>query len=131
MPYMLDTTVLIDHAADRFGVSDLLERLFGETGEIYICDATLTEALSGGTAAEVELIDRLALAFEYVSTSPDAARFAAGCRRQQGQTSSRRLGDAIIAGTAWSLGATIVTRNHRDFRGLGVPVLAYGPAAAT
>jgi predicted nucleic acid-binding protein len=130
MSYMLDTTVLIDHAAGSFGASELLERLFGETGEIFICDATLTEALSGGTAAEVELIDHLALAFEYVTTSPDAARFAAGCRRLRGQSSSRRLGDATIAGVAWSLGATVVTRNPRDFRGLGVPVLAYGQTSA-
>jgi predicted nucleic acid-binding protein len=39
-------------------------------------------------------------------------------------------GDAIIAGVAWSLDATIVTRNPRDFEGQGIPVLAYGQTAA-
>jgi predicted nucleic acid-binding protein len=35
------------------------------------------------------------------------------------------LGDALIAGAAWSLGATVVTRNPDDFERMGVPVLAY------
>jgi predicted nucleic acid-binding protein len=130
MVYLLDTTVLIDHVAGAFGAPALLERLFGETGEIYVCDATVTEALSAGTQEDVDEIDRLANAFEYVSTSPDAARFAARARRERGQGSTRRLGDSIIAGVAWSLGATVVTRNPRDFRALGVPVLAYGDTAA-
>jgi predicted nucleic acid-binding protein len=30
------------------------------------------------------------------------------------------------AGVAWSLEATVVTRNPKDFERLGVPVLAYG-----
>jgi len=33
---------------------------------------------------------------------------------------------AIIAGVAWSLEATVVARNPRDFEAQGVPVLAYG-----
>ena len=40
--------------------------------------------------------------------------------------SRRHLGDALIAGLAWRLGATIVTRNPRDFEAYGVPVLGYG-----
>lgn len=129
MSYLLDTTVLIDHAAGRFGATELLERLFGETGDIFVCDATMAEALSGGTAAEVDLIARVAQAFEYVATTPDAARFAAEARRRRGRGGRRHLGDAIIAGVAWSLGATVVTRNPRDFDAHGVPVLAYGSAA--
>ena len=65
-----------------------------------------------------------------LSTSPDAAIWAAGFRRRRGRSSRRHLGDAIIAGVAWSLDATIVTRNPRDFEGQGIPVLAYGQSAA-
>jgi predicted nucleic acid-binding protein len=31
-----------------------------------------------------------------------------------------------VAAVAWRTGATIVTRNARDFEAYGVPVLAYG-----
>jgi predicted nucleic acid-binding protein len=126
-PYLLDTTVLVDHALGAHGASDLLLALFGETGEIYTCDAVVAEALSGGDDVERAVIERLIAALEYVSTGPDAARWAGDARRRRGRTSPRRLADALVAGAAWSLGATIVTRNPRDFEGLGIPVRAYGP----
>ena len=129
MRYLLDTTVLIDHALSRFGADQLLLDLFGETGDIYTCDAVVVEALSSGSGDELAVIERLVQALEYVSTTPEAARWAAEFRRRRGRTSRRQLGDAIIAGVAWSLGATIVTRNPRDFEGHGVPVLAYGQTA--
>jgi predicted nucleic acid-binding protein len=128
--YLLDTTVLIDHALGRFGADDLLIRLFSETGDIYTCDAAVVEALSSGSPVELRVIERLVQALEYVSTSPDAAAWAAGFRRRLGRSSRRHLGDAIIAGVAWSLDATVVTRNPRDFEGQGVPVLAYGQTAS-
>ncbi len=130
MRYLLDTTVLIDHARGRYGVGELLTRLFSETGDLYTCDAVVVEALSSGSEDELEIIGRLVRALEYVSTSPEAAAWAAGARRRGGRTSRRDLGDAIISGIAWSLEATIVTRNPRDFEGRGVPVLSYGQTTA-
>ncbi len=43
---------------------------------------------------------------------------------------ARSLADAIIAGVARDLEATVVTRNPRDFEAQGVPVLAYGQTPA-
>ncbi|MFN8630718.1 MAG: type II toxin-antitoxin system VapC family toxin [Chloroflexota bacterium] len=129
MPYLLDTTVVIDHVDGKFGAPQVLARLFEETSDIYICDAVVAEAMSKGDDEQIRWVDRLLQAFEYVSTSPDAARRAGERRRSRGQSSSRRLGDSLIVGVAWQLGATIVTRNPRDFEDAGVPVLAYGPAA--
>jgi predicted nucleic acid-binding protein len=40
-------------------------------------------------------------------------------------TSYRSLPDAIIAGVAWALDATVVTRNAKEFEKLSVQVLAY------
>ena len=130
MRYLLDTTVLIDHALGRFGADQLLLDLLGETGDILTCDAAVVEALSSGSGDELAVIERLVQALEYVSTTPEAARWAAEFRRRRGRTSRRHLGDAMIAGVAWSLGATIVTRHPRDFADQGVPVLAYGQPAA-
>ena len=88
------------------------------------------EALSSGTADELKIIERLVQALEYVSTSPMPPPGPPASDGGAGARVDGHLGDAIIAGVAWSIGATIVTRNPRDFEGQGVPVLAYGQTAA-
>jgi predicted nucleic acid-binding protein len=128
--YLLDATVLADHVDGLYGASDLLERLFSETGDIFTCDAVVAEATSKGTDEQVQFIERLVRALEYVSTSPSAALRAGQLRRSRGQSSQRRLGDTLIAAVAASLGATVVTRNPKDFEAYGIPVLAYGQPAA-
>lgn len=130
MRYLLDTTVLIDHANGRSGVAELLEELFSQPHDLYTCDVVVTEALSKGPDDEILVIGSLIRALEYVSTHPDAARWAGESRRQRGATGPRSLSDAVIAGVAHSLDATVVTRNPRDFTSQGVPVLAYGQTTA-
>ncbi|OGO59411.1 MAG: hypothetical protein A2V85_08815 [Chloroflexi bacterium RBG_16_72_14] len=131
MRFLLDTTLLIDHALDRYGAPAVVERLFSEANDLYTCDAVVAEALSRGTDEDIAAIEVLVRALEYVATSPDAARWAGASRRRLAHTSRRQLGDAIVAAVAVDLGATVVTRNPRGFEAQGVPVLAYGqPAAA-
>lgn len=125
MRYLLDTTLLIDHARGKPGAIELVEELFSEPNDLYTCDAIVVEALSSGGEDERLVIEALIRPLEYVSTSPGAARWAGASRRAAARTSPRRLGDAIIAAVAWSLQATVVTRNPRDFEMQGVPVLAY------
>ena len=125
MRYLLDSTLLIDHAIGRPGAVALVQRLFSEANDLYACDVVLTEALSRGEDDERDAIRALVLALEYVSTSPAAAEWAGDSRRRLRRTSPRKLGDAIIAGVAWALHATVVTRNPKDFEVQGVPVLAY------
>ena len=125
MPRILDTTMLIDYASDLPGAVAMLERLFAEADDLLVCDAVVAEAFSKGTDDERQTIASLIDAVEYVSTAPDAARWAGEARRLHGTASPRTLGDAIIAGVAWSRGATVVTRNPDDFVRMGVPVLAY------
>ena len=124
--YLLDATVFADHVDGVFGASELVERLFSETGDIFTCDAVVAEATSKGTDEQVQFIERLVRALEYVSTSPSDALRAGELRRARGQSSHRRLGDTLIAAVAASLGATVVTRNPNDFEAYGVPVLGYG-----
>ena len=125
MPYVLDTTLLIDHAANRRAAVALVRRLFEETADLYTCDAVVAEACSRGRDEEVAAIVSMIEALEYVATDPEAAKWAGAARRRGGRTSPRTLGDALIAGVAWSLGATVVTRNPDDFVRMGIPVLAY------
>ena len=129
MPKLLDTTVLIDYATGLPGAIALVRRLLEGSDEILICDAVVAEALTGGTAVERHAIGALCDALEYVATSPDAARWAGDARRRAGRLGPRSLGDALIGGVASALGATVVTRNPKDFERMGVPVLAYGADA--
>ena len=125
MRYLIDTTLLIDHANGRAGAVALVRQLFSEPNDLFVCDAVVTEATSGVDDDEMAAVAALINALEYVSTHPDAARWAGASRRRLRRTSPRQLGDAIIAGVAWYLDATIVTRNPRDFEVQGVRVLGY------
>jgi predicted nucleic acid-binding protein len=125
--YLLDTTLLIDHAKGRRDGAEMLARLFAETGRLYTCDVVTCEALSGGIDEERALITRLLDALEYLAVDPEGSRWA-GDRRRELRAHGRRspLGDSLIAAIAWRMEATIVTRNPADFELYGVPVLGYG-----
>jgi predicted nucleic acid-binding protein len=125
--YVLDTTLLIDHAKGRRDGVEMLARLFSETGRLYTCDVVTCESLSGGIDEERELIARLLEALEYLAIDPEGSRWA-GDRRRELRARGRRspLGDSLIAAVAWRMDATVVTRNPADFEPFGVPVLGYG-----
>lgn len=126
MNYLLDTTVLLDFANGRDGAIGLVDRLFEEGEVLFTCDVITCEALSGGGALERRVIRGVLDALEYVAIAPDGARWAGDARRSGRSTpGARSLADALIAATAWSLDATLVTRNPRDFERQGVRVLRY------
>lgn len=131
MRFLLDTTLLIDHAQGRAGAAAVLERLFAEPNELLVCDVIVAEALSKGPDEEMVVIGNLIRALEYVATHPEAARWAGESRRRRRASGPRSLADAILGGVAHELGATVVTRNPRDFEAQGIPVLAYGQPATS
>ena len=131
MRFLLDTTLLIDLAQGRAGAAALLERLFAEPNDLLVCDVIVAEALSTGPDEEMVVIGSLIRALEYVATHPEAARWAGESRRRRRASGPRSLADAIIGGVAYDLGATVVTRNPRDFEAQGIPVLAYGQPAGS
>jgi predicted nucleic acid-binding protein len=124
MRYLLDTTLLIDHAKGRPGVAELVESLFDEPNDLYTCDVVVVESLSGGPPEELGSIRSMLRVLEYVAASPETAEWAATSHRDR-QAGPRSLGDALIAAIAHSLGAAVITRNPGDFEWQGVPVLAY------
>lgn len=126
MRYLIDSTLLIDHALGWPEAADVVRKLFREPNDLLVCDAVVAEALAKGSDEHIAAIGSLIDALEYVATHPEAARWAGESRRKLRQTSQRRLGDAIIAGIAWYMDATVVTRNPRDFDVQGVRVLGYG-----
>lgn len=126
MRYLLDTTLLIDHGNGDAAATGLLRRLVEEGHDLYTCDVVTCETLSRGNDEELRHLGTLLDALEYVSTSPEAARWAAESRRARHAAGGKRsLGDALIAGVAVSLEATVVTRNRPDFERQDVPILTY------
>lgn len=126
MRYLLDATVLIDHANGDGPATALLAQLFEEGHVLYTCDVVTCEALSGGDDGDVRHINVLLDALEYVETTPSAARWAGESRRAGRAAGTRRaMADALIAGVAVDFDATVVTRNRADFIRQGVPVLEY------
>ena len=126
MRYLLDTTLLIDHAVGDASAIALLGRLFEDGHELYTCDVVSCEALSRGDPGALPQIATLVDALEYVSTSPTAARRAGAARRERNAAGGKRaLGDALIAGVASELDAVVVTRNRPDFVRQGVQTLTY------
>lgn len=126
MLYLLDSTLLIDHANGDQPATALLMRLFEEGHGLLTCDVVTCETLSLGDDDQRRHLRTLLDSLEYVSTSPDAARWAAESRRQRHLAGGRRaLADALIAGVAHMLQAVVVTRNRPDFERQGIPTLAY------
>jgi predicted nucleic acid-binding protein len=128
--YVLDTTVVIDHVYGYTPAGDLLDRLFAETSDMYTCAVVTCEALSKGDDRDLATKRALLDALEYVELSPADARWAGGQRHGHAQTTRRvpSTTDALIAALAHSLGATVVTRDAKDFAAFDVPVLGYGQA---
>lgn len=126
MRYLLDSTLLIDHANGDQAATALLHRLFEEGHELFTCDVVTCEVLSGGTQDDLRHLRTLLRALDFVSTSPDAAQWAGTSRRERHQIGHKRsLADALIGGVAGSISATIVTRNRPDFDRQGLAVLTY------
>ncbi|MBI2776480.1 MAG: PIN domain-containing protein [Chloroflexi bacterium] len=126
MRYLLDSTLLIDHANRDAAAMRLLRRLFEEGGDLFTCDVVTCETLSKGEPDDLRHLEALLDALEYVSTTPEAAREAGRARRERHAMGSRRgLGEALIAAVAVQLDAVVVTRNDRDFTRQGIRVLGY------
>ena len=126
MRYLLDSTLVIDHANDDSGATSVLRRLVEQGHDLYTCDVVTCESLSRGDPADLRHVERLLDALEYVAIAPAAARWAGASRRARYVGGNpRSLGDALIAALAVHLDATVVTRNGADFERQGVRTLSY------
>jgi predicted nucleic acid-binding protein len=124
--YLLDTTFAIDYLRVRDDAIQRMRELIERGDEPFINDIVVCELASGARPADERGLDALIRAVEFVQPGPDVARLAGRWRgeaRARGLTLS--LPDALIAATADALGATVLTRNERDFALTPVAVEGY------
>ena len=116
MRYFLDTTFLIDYLrGDRAAVSRL-GVLFEQGDTLSVNDVVVAELSAGSRHDPDPDLDALLEPLEFVQPGLTTAMLAGRWRRaasQSGRTLS--LADALIAAASFHLGATVLTRNLRDF----------------
>jgi len=101
-------------------------RLVAAGDEPYITDVVLCELATGIRPTELAALDVFVAGLEFVQPGPEVARQAGlwrGDARRRGQTMS--VPDALLAATADALGATVLTRNLKDFALTPVAVETY------
>lgn len=126
MRYMLDTTFVIDLLRGDRAATERFGRLFEDGDEPYVGEVVLCELAVGLRSASDPAFRAFVRAATFVQPPPDAAIEAGIWRRaarEQGRTLN--LADALIAAASVSLGATLITRNRRDFELTPVVIETY------
>ena len=107
-PLLFDSNILIDGLRNiREGMAEI-----DACRDRYISRITWIEVLAGATANDAERIEEFLSLFTIVEITEDVARRAARIRER-----GRRphLMDVLILASAQAIGATLVTRNTKDF----------------
>jgi len=114
--YLLDTTVLIDHLRGQQKVTDIITRLSRQGNELGVCCINVAELYAGLSDKERTKVEKLIDSLDYYETSKDIAKMA-GCYRFEFARKGITLttSDTIVAATAISYGATLITANVKDY----------------
>ncbi|MCI0583933.1 MAG: PIN domain-containing protein [Chloroflexi bacterium] len=126
MRLMLDASFLIDHLRDDPGAVARFAAIFEDGDEPLVNMIGVCEVATGLRPAEARRFASLLAAVEFVQAGPEAAQDAGRWRREARQSGNAlSIGDSIIAAEAHHSGATVLTRNLRDFALTPVRVLTY------
>lgn len=126
MRYFLDSTFAIDFLRNLPAAIERFERLISNGDEPFVNDVVVCELATGARTEDERGLRAFIRAVEFVEPGPGVAELAGRWRgeaRRGGLTIS--IPDALIAAAANGLGATLLTRNLRDFALLPVAVEDY------
>jgi predicted nucleic acid-binding protein len=126
MRLVLDSTFLIDHLRGEQQAINELAGIFENGHEPIVTEVIVCEVRAGLLPDAERHLVALLEPMEFVQPDPGTAMRAGRWRaelRARGWTLS--LADSLIAAAADSIGATILTRNVRDFSLTPVPVKTY------
>ena len=126
MRYLLDTSFLIDYLRGDAAAITRFGSLFDGGDHLLVNEVVVCELATGARSdAEPDLLAILE-PLEFIQPGPDVALLAGRWRAtalRDGRTLS--LADALIAAAADASGATVLTRNVRDFGLTRTPVESY------
>jgi Predicted nucleic acid-binding protein, contains PIN domain len=123
---MLDTSFAIDYLRGETASLKRFAQLFEEGDEPYVNEVILCELAVGSSTTDDPVFAGFVRAVSFLQPAADAALQAGVWRRdarRRGRTLS--LSVSLIAAAADSLGATVLTRNVRDFALTPVSVSSY------
>ncbi len=123
---LIDTDVLIDYLRDR---AESVAYLESQSFPLSISAITVAELYAGvREGAERVALDQFINSFQVVGIDAEIASRAGIIRRDFGKSHGTGLADAIIAATAESQQADLVTLNSKHFQMLKDVVVPYQKA---
>lgn len=126
MPLLIDTDVLVDYLRDHAAAVSYLESL---TEQTFISAVTVAELYAGVREGKERVaLDSFIRAFEIVPIDEAIAIRGGLHRRDYGKSHNVGLADAIIAATAESKQAELVTLNRKHFPMLTNVIVPYRKA---
>jgi predicted nucleic acid-binding protein len=123
---IVDTDVVIDAGRDQAEALDCLQQV-EDRATPAISVVTYMELLCGcRNKSDLRALDHLFHRFEVITLTQEVSDAAVTLLRRYRLSHGLLLADALIAGTAISLGRPLVTKNQRDYRFIeGLTLLAY------
>jgi predicted nucleic acid-binding protein len=126
--HLVDTDALIDYSKGREPTVTRIRELLDQGDELGLCAINVAEFLTGIAPADREYWHTVLATMTYWPISFAAGARAGAWRKDlalQGRTMP--LADALIAAVAVEQGATLVTRNAKDYRMPGLQLLVLAP----
>lgn len=126
MRYLIDTTFVVDYLRDVPAAVERFARFFEDGDDVLVNEIVVTEAAFGAPSHPDPDLAAMLEPIEFIQPGPEDSLLAGRWRaeaRARGRTLS--LSDALIATAAHALGATVMTRNERDFALTPVRVESY------
>jgi tRNA(fMet)-specific endonuclease VapC len=123
---LLDSTFVIDHLRGEAAAVERFHRIFEDGDDPIVTDVVVCEVRAGLLPEAERRLDAFLEPVEFVQPGSETAMAAGRWRAElHGRGRTLSLGDALIAATASALGATVITRNVRDFVLTPVTVESY------
>jgi predicted nucleic acid-binding protein len=123
---VVDSTFMIDHLKGDRSAVQRLRAMFEDGDDPFVTEIVVCEVRAGLLPHEEAYLAALIEPMEFVQSGIETAMTAGRWRadlHRRGWTLS--LGDALIGAVAEALGATVLTRNARDFALMPVAVEVY------
>ena len=121
--YLVDTNILIDYLRGLDGAVNFLENL---EEPLYISSLTVAELYAGvREGKERKILNTFITAFEILPVNENIARKGGLFRRDYGKSHGTDLIDSILAASAQTINAKLVTLNKKHFPMLAEIVIPY------